>query len=478
MSGGEITTTLSIARSGDGSDIYQPSSGLVLLFSEGRRIDLVPSSGPPPRAVEAAVRIGREPSTDLCLPDQHVSRLHAIVEPAQGGLLVRDRGSHNGTGALLPEAGDPSSLRQVNIRTELVVPYGSILRMGNTLLYVTEDVQAFQQPGHGLTLLGGPWLRRLVSPLSGALAASEAALLEGETGTGKERMAHELHVLSQRQGPFVAVNCGALPAELVESELFGHVRGAFSGSKDSRQGLFRSADGGTLLLDEIGDLPMAAQSKLLRVLEEHAVRPVGQDRSEPIDVRVLAATNRDLQRMCAEGSFREDLYHRLATLRLRLPPLRERRYDIPALACHFLDGLQPDATIRLSTGAVEGLLARPWPGNARELRNTVRASGLAARAAGRTEVRGEDLLDLDAPPSRPSWNAPSDPSLTPPQSGVHVRPSRSSVESLQKQRLVTALEICGGNVAEAARRLNMRRARLYELFNRFGINPETFRPDK
>ncbi|MGE0322628.1 MAG: sigma 54-interacting transcriptional regulator [Polyangiaceae bacterium] len=474
---GETTATLSIARSSDGRDIYRPSPGLVLLFTEGRRVDLVPSSGPTPRAIEQAVRVGREATTDFCLPDQHVSRLHAIVEPAPGGLLVRDRGSHNGTGALLPQA-EASTLRYVSIRTELFVPFDSILRMGNTLLYVTDDVQSFQQPGHGLTLLGGPWLRRLVDPLSGALAASEAALLEGETGTGKERMAHELHVLSQRQGPFVAVNCAALPAELIESELFGHVRGAFSGSKDSRQGLFRSADGGTLLLDEIGDLPLAAQSKLLRVLEEHAVRPVGQDRAEPVDVRVLAATNRDLQRMCNDGSFREDLYHRLATLRLRLPPLRERRYDIPALACHFLDGLQPDAAIRLTAGAVEGLLARPWPGNARELRNTVRASGLAARAAGRSEVRPEDLLDLDAPPSRPSWSLPSEPSLVPPQSGVHVKPSRVDVESLQKERLVTALELCDGNVAEAARRLNMRRARLYELFNRFGINPETFRPDK
>ncbi|MEZ4228739.1 MAG: sigma 54-interacting transcriptional regulator [Polyangiaceae bacterium] len=477
MSGGEITATLSIARSSDGRALYRPSPGLVLLFCEGRRVDLAPSSGPAPHVVEGQLRVGREPSTDLCLPDQHVSRLHAIVEPSSGGLLVRDQGSHNGTGALLPQPG-AHTLRYVSIRTELVVPFDSVLRMGNTLLYVTDDVQAFQQPGHGLTLLGGPWLRRLVSPLSGALAASETALLEGETGTGKERMAHELHVLSQRQGPFVAVNCAALPGELIESELFGHVRGAFSGSKDGRQGLFRSADGGTLLLDEIGDLPLAAQSKLLRVLEEHAVRPVGQDRAEPVDVRVLAATNRDLLRMCSEGLFREDLFHRLATLRLRLPPLRERRYDIPALACHFLDGLQPDAAIRLTAGAIEGLIARAWPGNARELRNTVRASGLGARAAGRSEVRAEDLLDIDAPASRPSWNIPSEPSVVPPQSGVHVKPSRGDVESLQRERLVTALEMCGGNVAEAARRLNMRRARLYELFNRFGINPETFRQDK
>lgn len=480
MSGGEVTGTLSIARSSDGQGVRVAVPGLVVLFSEPRapagrrpgrragapRVDQ--PTLPAPHALRGPTRVGRDPGADLCLPDQAVSRLHAIIEPREDGVWVQDQGSHNGCGALLPQPGS-QLLSYVDIPTALEVAFDCVLRLGNTLLWTTRDVGAFQEPGHGLTLLGGPWLRQLISPLAGTLQADEPVLLEGETGTGKERMAHELHVLSRRQGPFVAINCAALPTELVEAELFGHTSGAFSGSKQSRLGLFRSADQGTLLLDEIGELPRQAQSKLLRVLEEHAVRPVGQDRAEPIDVRVIAATNRDLNQMCAAGLFREDLFHRISVGRMRLPALRERRYDIPKLAQHFLDGLKLEQPPDISVAAMQQLMSRAWPGNARELRNVVRAASLEARAVGRAQISPDEL---GAPPV--SERSPA------PQRWLADAPGAPSLAAgdLERQRLITALQLCRGNVTEVARRMNTRRARLYELFNRYQLDPEVFRKDK
>jgi two-component system NtrC family response regulator len=208
--------------------------------------------------------------------------------------------------------------------------------------------------------------------------ADATVLIGGETGTGKELAARALHAASPRAaGPFVAVNCAALPAELVESELFGSLRGAFTGAVQTRPGLLDAARGGTLLLDEIGELPLGVQAKLLRVLEAGGYRPLGAVREKPLEARVLAATNRDLARLCAAGGFRLDLYYRVAVLRIELPPLRERRVDIPGLVQHFIarTGRPPR---RVAPAAMARLLAHAWPGNLRELRSVVERTLLRA----------------------------------------------------------------------------------------------------
>ncbi|MGV3493081.1 MAG: sigma 54-interacting transcriptional regulator, partial [Ramlibacter sp.] len=208
------------------------------------------------------------------------------------------------------------------------------------------------------------------------VARSDASvLLRGDSGSGKELLARAIHRASARAArPFIAVNCGAIPEALLESELFGHVKGAFTDAVSNHKGLFQAADGGTLLLDEIGDMPPALQVKLLRVLQERAVRPVGSSQSHPVDVRIISATHRDLDAAMAAGQFREDLYYRLNVVTLTLPTLAERREDIPLLANHFLDRLAPKYDRKLSgfaPEAMKALIAAPWPGNVRQLYNVV-----------------------------------------------------------------------------------------------------------
>ena len=231
--------------------------------------------------------------------------------------------------------------------------------------------------------------------------AEAAILIGGETGTGKELAARALHAASPRAaGPFVAVNCAALPPDLVESELFGTLRGAFTGAFRTRPGLFDAARGGTLLLDEIGELPRSAQAKLLRVLESGSFRPLGATRETRSEARILAATNRDLARLCASGEFRLDLYYRVAVLRIDLPPLRERRADIPGLVEHFVAraGSRPRA---ITTEAMARLFAHAWPGNVRELRSVVERALLRAQ--------GEliDAFELEGPIEAAPSAAPS-----------------------------------------------------------------------
>jgi transcriptional regulator with PAS, ATPase and Fis domain len=239
--------------------------------------------------------------------------------------------------------------------------------------------------------------------------AQATVLIGGETGTGKELTARALHAASPRAaGPFVAVNCAALPSELVESELFGSTRGAFTGASQTRPGLFDAARGGTLLLDEIGELPLGAQAKLLRVLEAGSYRPLGAIREKRAEARVLAATNRDLARLCASGGFRLDLYYRVAVLRIDLPPLRERRSDIPGLVHRFLEhaGRPPES---VAPEAMARLLAHAWPGNVRELRSAIERTLLCAGAG---PIDGFELEQaIEAAPSAAPPRAASDESV-------------------------------------------------------------------
>ena len=274
-------------------------------------------------------------------------------------------------------------------------------------------------------------------------ATPSTVLLQGESGSGKEVVARTLHCMSgRRERAFVPVNCAAIPSELIESELFGHIKGAFTGAVASRNGLFYYANGGTLFLDEISELPLSMQSRLLRVLEERRLRPVGSEREIPVDVRVVAASNRDLVQAVREGVFREDLYFRLAVVDVQVPPLRERQDDVPALVDHFMYllsqrlGVPP---LPLDDAVLAALSRYHWPGNVRELRNFVERSLILGAFA--TDVLAQQ---------KPAARAHADPEL--------------SLEEVERRHILGALEACGGNKSEAARRLGVSRKTLDRKF--------------
>jgi len=293
------------------------------------------------------------------------------------------------------------------------------------------------------------------------VAASQApVLIRGESGSGKELLARAIHAASPRaKRPFVAVNCGAIPEPLLESELFGHVKGAFTGALSNHRGLFQAADGGTLLLDEIGDMPLPLQVKLLRVLQEHQVRPVGASAAVPIDVRILSATHRDLEAALAEGQFREDLYYRLNVVSLTLPRLDERREDIPLLAQHFLQKLAAKYDKRLNgfaPDALKALTMAAWPGNVRQLHNVVeQVSALAT----------SPLIPLSL--VQRALRSPS----------VEVLPYAEARQRFEREYLVGLLKLTDGNVADAARLADRNRTEFYRLLQRNGLEPSMFRAD-
>jgi two-component system response regulator HydG len=278
-------------------------------------------------------------------------------------------------------------------------------------------------------------------------------LIRGETGSGKEIAAKLIVALSRRaDAPFVAVNCAALPDTLVESELFGHARGSFSGATEARRGLFEEAHRGTIFLDEIGALPLPAQAKILRVLEDARVRRVGENRVTDVDVRVIAATSLDIEAAIARREFREDLYFRLSAIELVMPPLRERAADIPLLVEHFLRKLeeQGGAVRRLSADALELLMRYPFPGNVRELKHAVEQAAVFADGA---ELKPADFSALWA-------RAQMIPSKEDP------KPGRTSVEDATPEKLEEALKRTGGSRLEAARLLGISRSSLYRILRR------------
>ncbi|WP_126972137.1 sigma-54 dependent transcriptional regulator [Xanthomonas sp. BRIP62411] len=315
---------------------------------------------------------------------------------------------------------------------------------------------AASEPSDDDGLVGhSPAMRNVHKRIGLAAASDLPVLITGETGTGKELVARALHRASARAASaFVAVNCAAIPLELMESELFGHRKGAFSGATSDRIGLIREADGGTLFLDEIGDMPLPMQAKLLRFLQEGEVTPLGGRGAQKVDVRVLAATHRDLAAWVAAGQFRSDLRYRLNVVPIELPPLRERGQDIVLLAQYFLrtgDG----AARALSADAQARLLAYPWPGNVRELRNVMQRSQLLVRGH---SIVGADLDDaLDHSAEQPPTAAPLQGTLP------------EAVARLEKQMIQDALAHSSGNRAEAARRLGIHRQLLYRKLDEYGL---------
>jgi DNA-binding NtrC family response regulator len=334
-------------------------------------VDLVvvegPSRGLRVQLAEALARVGSAPGNQLVLADPTVSRAHCELRLKAESVVVKDCGSTNGTyveGVLL---------REGEVKPGASVCVGnSVFRIESAGLPTLVPVSTQSSFGE---LLGESLEMRRVYALLERLAGTHATLLiEGETGTGKDVAARSLHAASPRKdGPFVPVDCGAIPESLIESELFGHVRGAFSGAHADRRGVFEEANGGTLFLDEIGEMPLSAQAKLLRAIETRSIRRVGSNAERPVDVRIIAATNRSLATAANVGTFREDLYYRLAVVELKLPPLRARSEDIPILAQHFFEGLVGPGR-ELPSALLETLRQRAFPGNVRELRNFVERS--------------------------------------------------------------------------------------------------------
>jgi len=280
-------------------------------------------------------------------------------------------------------------------------------------------------------------------------------LLTGESGAGKDLLARTLHYHSVRKhGPFVPVNCAALPEHLLESELFGYVRGAFTDARQDKKGLFMEAHGGTLFLDEVGELPLALQAKLLRDIEEKEIRPLGATRGEKVDVRIMAATNSDLRRAVAEGRFREDLFYRLNVVEIRLPALRERPEDVPLLLRHFMEhSTQPSRAKRLSAEALRILLRYPWPGNVRELKNTIERALVLCR--------GEEITEADLPPHLTL----SKPHLTNLQAAFV---SRRTLADIEREYILLGMQLTEGNKKEVADILGIDRKTLYRRLEEYG----------
>ncbi|HEY6003995.1 MAG TPA: sigma-54 dependent transcriptional regulator [Anaeromyxobacter sp.] len=328
---------------------------------------------------------------------------------------------------------------------------------------------------HNLVGRSAP-MRAVYRLLEKAARTDATVLLLGETGTGKELAAKAIHYHSaRREHRFLPVNCGALPPDLVESELFGHARGAFTGAAMAKRGLFEEAAGGTVFLDEVGELPLAVQVKLNRVLQDREIRRVGENAPVQVDVRVLAATHRDLREEVKAGRFREDLFYRLNVLAIVLPPLRERPEDVPLLAGHFLEkhARAVRRTLRgFAPGALGRLVAHGWPGNVRELENTVeRAVAVAA---------GDEIQVEDLPPEVALTSAaPSAPGAGPGIAGLAALPYKDAVaearDRVSREYLAAIMKEFGGNVTRAAERAGMERESLHRLLRRYGLRSDDFK---
>jgi DNA-binding NtrC family response regulator len=406
------------------------------------------------------LRLGRSISPGapgLALNHAEVSREHALLEPVPGGgFVVSDLGSHNGTFV---------NRERISRRA---LTHGDVVRIGSCLLlFQALDSDACRRlltsarwPAHGL-LGSGPGILAVREAVEHAARTPEPVLITGESGVGKERVAAAIHARSGRSGAFVAVNCAALPAALAESELFGHVRGAFTGAANPSAGLFREADQGTLLLDEIGDMPLDLQAKLLRALAIGEVRAVGASKPHHVDVKLIAATNVALEAAVDAGRFRGDVYSRLLGTTIAVPMLRERREDILELARHFLERAQIGR--ELDPDAAEALLVHDWPFNVRELEQTVSQAGRSGTGSG---IRFTDLpprlrIPATTPPSRP----PLPTTLSQPVPGL--TPSKPELEA--------ALEHFQGNVKRVAAFFKKERRDVYRWSERYGIDLERYR---
>jgi DNA-binding NtrC family response regulator len=399
--------------------------------------------------------IGRGGGSSVVVDDPEVSVSHCELTATEHGVRVRDLESTNGT-----------FVHQVRLESggSIYLTSDARLRCGQSWLALqvarTEQVTLARSDSFDRLTGRSTAMRRVFAQLARIAPHDVSVLITGETGTGKELVAHAIHQNSRRaSGPFVTVDCTNIPATLAESKLFGHEKGAFTGAVSRQVSPFLDADGGTIFFDELGELPLDLQAKLLRALEARQIQAVGSNRYQPIDVRVIAATRRNLHAEINAGRFRDDLYYRVAQTVVRVPPLRERREDIPDLVARFLDDLgDEEALTRIDRPARERLMRHDWPGNVRELRNLIVAA-YAHSAGGPFEVA--ELLG-----SR-------DESLPPPDKSAGARPfaalRRAMLEGFERDYFSNLHKETEGNLSEMSRRSGLARSTVRDLLARYGI---------
>jgi transcriptional regulator with GAF, ATPase, and Fis domain len=389
---------------------------------------------------DAPMTLGTDPEADLVLTDDSVSHRHAEISLDEDGYLLRDLGSTNGT-----------RVAGVRVRQAVLDRREALVSLGETDLRLRlrdDDVEhrLSLSDRFGRVVGRSAPMRRVFDLLERAAAVDSTVLLLGESGTGKELLAESVHLRSPRaQGPLVVVDCSTLSPALAGSELFGHVRGAFTGAVDARAGAFEEASGGTLFLDEIGELPLELQPSLLRALAEQTIKPVGGDRYRTVDVRVVAATHRDLGRAVAEGTFRQDLFYRVAVITVVVPPLRQRRQDIPLLARELARAARPgaDADALLTPALLNAFAGHDWPGNVRELRNAI-----------------DRLLVI------------GDPGELAPAAGpeAYSAARRRAIDDFERAYVTVLLAEAGGVIARAAARAGISRQMFHRLARRHGVS--------
>ncbi len=406
-----------------------------------------PDAGKHASARSEKLSVGSARDNDLQLSDETVSRYHLELWGSPEGVRINDPGSTNGTwvGAVRVRSG--------------VVPPSSILKLGKTTLRLGQGEPLTLALHKGETLAGlrgqSPLMRRLMAQLQRAAGRDASVLLVGESGTGKELCARALHDLGPRSGkPFVTVDCGALSPTLIASELFGHEKGAFTGADRAHTGAFADADGGTLFLDEIGELPAALQTTMLGVLERGRFKRLGGRAEIPVDVRVVSATNRDLRAEVNAGSFRLDLYYRLAVVCLSLPPLRDHAEDVPLLVEQFLREGGHDGPVEdvVDSPTLQSWMQHRWPGNVRELRNLVEAT-----------------LAMGEPPLLADSSSPAGGDLFTALLPLGYKQARARLlYDFEERYLTSLLARSDGNVSRAAREAGMDRSHLIDLLQRHG----------
>ncbi len=404
-------------------------------------------------------RIGTHASNDLVLDDPSVSRFHCRIVPDGASWRLEDSGSLNGT-----------CLQQLRI-LGAVLPPESVVSLGQSVIRIFATTTAGKtlvpmMPSFGALTGTGRAMRKLFAMLEKVAASDINCFIYGENGTGKELVATEVVQRGPRANkPFVVVDCGAISPNLVESELFGHVRGAFTGADRDRVGAFEAADGGTVFLDEIGELPIGVQPKLLRALEQREIRRVGETSTRKVNVRVISATNRDLEREVNKGTFREDLYFRIAVITVRVPPLRDRPEDLPHLIRAFLGALEASASEHLfPPEVIEELARHEWPGNVRELRNYVERSvvlqtarmsmpppSMSGGGLGAGGARGGTDIDVTIP-----FKVAKD----------------NLIDGFERSYLRAILEAAGGNMTKAARMAGIDRMYLHRLVQKHGTRDQ------
>ena len=403
------------------------------------------------------IRVGSHPSNELLLADRLVSRFHCVLSLEGGSWNLTDTDSLNGT-----------LLSGVRIRDAILPPGECELTLGESVVRVTqlspEKVQRVPELSGFGELRGRTLAMRQVFSLLEKVAASEATVLvQGESGTGKELVANELVRRSPRsKGPFITLDCGSISPTLIESEIFGHVKGAFTGADRTRVGAFEGSHHGTIFLDEIGEMPLEMQPKLLRALENREIRRAGENEARKVDVRVIAATNRNLEREVNRGRFREDLYFRLSVFTVRLPPLRERTDDIPGLVRAFLERMGATEHERLFTPQIYAELARQdWPGNVRELRNYIERAIVLQDAdeASRANHAHPELAGAEA--ASVTIDAP------------FKTAKERLIADFERRYLEQLMAWAGGNVSRASRKAKLDRMYLHRLLQRHEITRET-----